>query len=275
MNAAVRTGSGITFGRHALPKPPGVGQVTIRVRAASINPVDYKVGKFLLGPIAGLDVAGVVEQVGDGVDAFKPGDAVFGFTSGSCCELTVADAAKLALVPPGVDFTNAAALPTAYLTSYQSLLEHGKLRTGGKVLIIGASGGCGLAACQLARAVGASEIVAVCSAANAPLVESQGATRVVAYDGDDDVGVTRRGCQVRRRLRRRHGEWRGGGLREPVSRDGLARGSTRRHQRRRVEVDSRVDRMATRRRRAHTHQTKRRGAHEDRRDVGGKTGARD
>ena len=182
MNAAVRTGSGITFGRHALPKPPGVGQVTIRVKAASINPVDYKVGKFLLGPIAGLDVAGVVERVGDGVDSFKPGDAVFGFTSGSCCELTVADAAKLALVPPSLDFTNAAALPTAYLTSYQSLLEHGKLRTGGKVLIIGASGGCGLAACQLARAVGASEIVAVCSAANASLVESQGATRVVAYD---------------------------------------------------------------------------------------------
>ena len=110
MNAAVRTGSGITFGRHALPKPPGVGQVTIRVRAASINPVDYKVGKLLLGPIAGLDVAGVVERVGDGVDSFKPGDAVFGFTSGSCCELTVADAAKLALVPPSLDFTNAAAL---------------------------------------------------------------------------------------------------------------------------------------------------------------------
>jgi NADPH:quinone reductase-like Zn-dependent oxidoreductase len=186
MNAAVRTGSGIAFGRHALPKPPGAGQVTVRVRSASINPVDYKVGKFLLGPIAGLDLAGVVEQVGDGVDAFKPGDAVFGFTSGSCCELTVADAAKLAPVPPGLDFTNSAALPTAYLTSYQSLFEHARLRPGGKVLIIGASGGCGLAACQLARAVGASEIVAVCSAANASLVESQGATRVVAYDGDDE-----------------------------------------------------------------------------------------
>ena len=141
-----------------------------------------------MGPIAGLDVAGVVERVGDGVDSFKPGDAVFGFTSGSCCELTVADAAKLALVPPSLDFTNAAALPTAYLTSYQSLLEHGKLRTGGKVLIIGASGGCGLAACQLARAVGASEIVAVCGAANARL-SSQGATRVVAYDDGEPTSA--------------------------------------------------------------------------------------
>ena len=232
MNAAVRTGSGITFGRHALPKPPGVGQVKIRVKAASINPVDYKVGKFLLGPIAGLDVAGVVERVGDGVDSFKPGDAVFGFTSGSCCELTVADAAKLALVPPSLDFTNAAALDrTSRATSRSSSTVN--------------SEPAGKSHHRRERRMRPRRVPA--RARRRRLRDRRrlqrrqrvarrvsGRTRVVAYDDGD--GRRRYSPRVPGSTSSTTPPgWRGR-IREPVSRDGRARGR-RRHQRRRVEVD--------------------------------------
>ena len=134
------------------------------------------------GLVPGLDVAGEVEAVAPDVTGFTQGDEVFGFAAGSLAQYAVADAAKLAPKPPDVTFPLAAAIPTAHLTSYQALAEHGKLAKGGKVLIIGASGGCGLSACQLASAMGASEVVGVCSAANVPLATSQGATRCVDYN---------------------------------------------------------------------------------------------
>ena len=126
MNAAVRTGKGITFESNVpLPKVKN-GQVMIRVKAAAINPVDYKLPKWLIGPVVGIDVAGVVESVAPDVTRYKPGDEVFGFASGgSLAQYAVADASKLAPKLPDLPFSTAAAIPTAHLTSYQALLEHG------------------------------------------------------------------------------------------------------------------------------------------------------
>jgi len=186
MNAAIRTGGGIAFGTRAAPKAPCSGEVTVRVRCASINPVDYKLPAFSAGPVAGIDVSGVVESVADDVKhLFSPGDEVFGFSNGSVCELTTADASKLARKPPSLTHREAAALPTAHLTSFQALFVHGALpkrnARSASVLVLGASGGCGLSALALARAAGADEIVAVCSAANAELARSRGATACVDY----------------------------------------------------------------------------------------------
>lgn len=127
MNAAVRTSGGIKFeGQVPLPKEKATGQVLLKVRAAAINPVDYKLPKWLAGPVAGIDVAGVVQSVSPDVTQYKPGDEVFGFASGgSLAQYAVADADKLAPKPEDVPFSVAAALPTAHLTSYQALLEHG------------------------------------------------------------------------------------------------------------------------------------------------------
>ena len=127
MNAAVRTSGGIKFDSQVpIPKEKATGQVLVRVRAAAINPVDYKLPKWLVGPVVGIDVAGVVESVSPDVTQYKPGDEVFGFASGgSLAQYAVADAAKLTLKPKDVPFSVAAAIPTAHLTSYQALLEHG------------------------------------------------------------------------------------------------------------------------------------------------------
>jgi NADPH:quinone reductase-like Zn-dependent oxidoreductase len=156
--------------------------VIIRVRAAAINPVDYKAPKAVLGPVAGLDLAGVVESVPEGFKgSLKLGDEVYGTAKGSLADLVLANASSLALKPKSVSFTEAAAMPTTYLTSLQGLRDHGGLPSGGRVLIIGASGGCGTAGTQLAKTLGASHIVGVCSGKNADYVRSHGADRVVDY----------------------------------------------------------------------------------------------
>ena len=188
MRAVQRKGRGPTFTEScAVPRAPKANsdEVIVRVHAAAINPVDFKAPKALLGLIVGLDVAGVVEQVGAGhTGGLKVGDAVYGTAKGSMADLVLANARALALKPNTATFSVAAALPTAYLTSLQALRDHGGLRAGGRVLIIGASGGCGTAGLQLARRMGASHIVAVCSAKNAEYVIEHGAHRVIDYTSE-------------------------------------------------------------------------------------------
>jgi NADPH:quinone reductase-like Zn-dependent oxidoreductase len=185
MRAVVRTGAGPSFTEaYAAPRAPKANsdEVLVRVMAAAINPVDYKAPKALLGPIVGLDLAGVVEAVGDGhTGALKVGDEVYGTAKGSLADLVLANAKALALKPKTASFVQAAALPTACITSLQALRDHGSLRAGGRVMIIGASGGCGTYGLQLARSMGASHIVGVCSSNNAEYVKEHGAHRVVDY----------------------------------------------------------------------------------------------
>ena len=139
-------------------KTPSCGrsEVLLKVKAGAINPVDYKMGR-LLGSVAGLDVAGVVEKVGDKVTQLKVGDEVFGIVAGSLADYTVAKPETLSLKPAALSFAEAAAMPTTYLTSLQSIRDAGGLKEGGRVLVLGASGGCGVAAVQIAKAMGAGE----------------------------------------------------------------------------------------------------------------------
>ena len=187
MKACLRTSNGPTFtDQH--PKPtgsPGSGELLVKIKAAAINPVDYKVPKLILGPIMGLDFAGVIEAVPDAETKFKIGDEVFGSTKGSMTEYALCQVASTALKPSELSFEEAAALPTAYITALQGLRDKGSIKQGDKVLVIGASGGCGLAGVHLAIALGAEEVVGVCSGRNKELVLSQGASKVVDYTSEN------------------------------------------------------------------------------------------
>ena len=178
-----------------LPTPqPGPGQVRVRVRAAALNAYDwhlYRGDPFLARMafglrrprprLVGIDAAGEVEALGEGVTGIAVGDRVAGVVdAGTFAEQIVADAGLLAPVPDALDLTTAAALPGAGLTALQGLRGAG-IRDGVRVLVIGASGGVGHFAVQLARALGASRVVAVCSGRNAAMVAGLGADRVIDY----------------------------------------------------------------------------------------------
>jgi NADPH:quinone reductase-like Zn-dependent oxidoreductase len=173
-----------------LPIPePGAGEVRIRVMAASVNPVDYKMrnGGYLpadaLPLTLGRDVAGVVDAVGDGVDRFHVGEAVFAMLDrdhGGYVEFVAQTAANCARKPARLDFIQAAAVPLAGLTAWQGLFDHGGLQAGQRVLIHGAGGGVGHLAVQFARAHGAA-VIATCSSADVDFVKSLGATEVIDY----------------------------------------------------------------------------------------------
>src|SRR3954452_17737589 len=159
---------------------PSAGEVLIRVRAAGVNPIDWKVRRGLLRPvlwlrfpvILGSDVAGVVEAVGPGVTRFRPGDPVFALLyprrhgPGGYAEYAVARESAVARKPEALSFEEAASLPVAALTALQSLRDLGRLPAGGSALINGASGGVGTFAVQLARALGAARVVGVCGPSN-------------------------------------------------------------------------------------------------------------
>jgi len=186
MKACVRSSNGPSFtDKHPRPSSsPSAGELLVKVRAAGINPVDYKMPKMMGGPVMGLDFAGVVEAVAATESGFKVGDEVYGTTSGSMAEYIMCKAEKTGLKPKGLSFEEAAVLPTSYISGLQGLRDKGSLKEGHKVLIIGASGGCGLAGVHLAKALGASEIVGVCSGKNKDMVLEQGATKVVDYTLD-------------------------------------------------------------------------------------------
>ena len=185
----------LELGDADLPKPAG-DEVLVRVRAASVNPVEwYAVTGFLPARFGnglrrpkdrgvGADVAGVVEAAGKNVDDLRPGDEVFGTANSSWAEYTTARPARLALKPANVSFEEAAPVPIAGITALQGLRDHGRIEPGQNVLVNGASGGVGTFAVQLAKGFGA-EVTAVCSTTKVDLVRSLGADRVVDYTEED------------------------------------------------------------------------------------------
>jgi NADPH:quinone reductase-like Zn-dependent oxidoreductase len=184
-----------TIAVRDVPSPTaGNGEVLVRVRAASIDlgtrhlmaglPLAVRLGTGLRAPrkhIPGRAFAGVVEAVGPGVTRFAPGDAVLGTASGTLAELTVTHEDKVAAKPAALSFAEAAAAPVSAVTALQGLRDIGKIEAGMSVLVIGASGGVGTYAVQLARALGAGRVDAVCSGAKADLVRSLGADDVIDY----------------------------------------------------------------------------------------------
>ena len=142
-------------------------------------------------PVPGLDVAGVVEAVGNDVTRFQPGDEVFGIGKGAFAEYARAAENKLAPKPTNLTFEQAAVVAISGLTALQGLRDHGKVRPGQKALIIGASGGVGTYAVQLAKAFGA-EVTGVCSRDKVDMVRSLGADHVIDYTHDDFAEGTQR-----------------------------------------------------------------------------------
>lgn len=178
---------------------PAETQVLLRVGAASLNPLDWRMlrmpaaMRLLFGekrPSAarpgqiGHDVAGVVEAVGAKVTQWRPGDEVFGTCEGAVADYACAAEAKLAKKPANVTFEEAAAVPIAGMTALQGLRDHAKVRPGHRVLINGAAGGVGTFAVQVGKELGA-EVTGVCSTRNVEMVRALGAERVIDYTRED------------------------------------------------------------------------------------------
>ncbi len=142
-------------------------------------------------PVPGRDVAGTVVEIGAAVTRFAVGDEVYGVAPGSFAEYAVAREAQLALKPANLSFTQAAVVPVSAATALRALVDVGRVQAGQSVLVVGASGGVGSYAVQLAKAFGA-EVTAVCSPAKADLVRSLGADHVIAYTRDDFADGSRR-----------------------------------------------------------------------------------
>ena len=180
---------------------PEAGEVLVEVHSAAVNPLDWRVVRgrpyflrMLLGwprpsrQGLGADLAGRVVAVGPGVTRWSEGDEVFGSTGmqrGAFAQFACAPQEALAARPAEVDAEQAAAVPVAALTALQALRDNARLEAGQRVLVNGASGGVGTFAVQLAKALGASRVTAVCSARNAELVRSVGADAVMDYTHED------------------------------------------------------------------------------------------
>lgn len=197
--------------------------VLVRVEAVSLNAYDWHMVAAspsfirLAGagfskpkhPIAGADLAGVVEAVGEAVTEFAPGDRVFGWHAGTAAEYVAATERTLVQVPDGVDLHQAASVPMAGATALQGLRDHGNVGEGSNVLVLGASGGVGQFAVQIAKQLGA-RVTGVCGTHNVETVRSLGADEVVDYSATDvyslddrfDVVVHVGGEYPLRRLRR-------------------------------------------------------------------------
>src|SRR6267143_4238291 len=183
-----------------IEKPaPADDQLLVKVRAASVNPLDWHfiegtpyimraLGVGLRKPAdtrLGVDFAGTVEVVGKNVTQFKPGDEVFGGRTGAFAEyVCVREARAVALKPANITFEQAASVPIAGITALQGLRDKGKVQSGQKVLINGASGGVGTFAVQIAKSFGA-DVTGVCSTRNLDLVKSLGADHVIDYTKED------------------------------------------------------------------------------------------
>jgi NADPH:quinone reductase-like Zn-dependent oxidoreductase len=176
---------------------PGANEVVIKVRAASVNPLDWHLKRgtsYVSRPMTGLrrprdprlgvDVAGQAEAVGRNVTQIKLGDEVFGTCRGAFAEYVSTSERTLVVKPDNVTFEQAACVPIAALTALQGLRDKGKIQPGQKVLVNGAAGGVGTFTVQIAKWLGA-EVTAVCSTRNAEMVRSIGADRVIDYTRDD------------------------------------------------------------------------------------------
>ena len=187
-----------------IEKPiPTDNQILVRVRAASVNPLDLTIrGVWLLRPFSGMrkpkdtrlgvDYSGTVEAVGKNVTCFKTGDEVFGGRNGALAEYICALANRAVVIKPAnMTFEQAAAVPVAAITALQGLRDKGKIQAGQKVLVNGASGGVGTFAVQIAKAFG-TEVTGVCSTRNVDLVRSIGADHVVDYTKEDFTNGSQR-----------------------------------------------------------------------------------
>ena len=177
---------------------PADDEVLVRVHASSVNRGDYytlggaavlmrpMIGGFLRpkDEHVGGDFAGVAEAVGKDVDDVKPGDEVYGVRSGAYAEYV---SAKMAVSrkPANLSFEEAAAVPVAGLTALEAVRDHGNLQPGQRVLVNGASGGVGTFAVQLAKALGAGQVTAVCSTRNLERAEALGADTIIDYTRED------------------------------------------------------------------------------------------
>ncbi len=175
------------------PSPvAGPGEVTLRVRAAGVNFADIVLvrGQYQEKPSLpfspGLEGAGDVISVGEGVVGISPGDRVMAVTGvGAFAEEAVAPANCVFPIPEGMDFTTAAAFPVAYGTSHLALTERGALKAGETLLVLGAGGGVGLTAVECGKAVGATVIAAASSDEKLDLAQAHGADHLINYVDDD------------------------------------------------------------------------------------------
>ncbi len=172
-----------------IPRPePRAGEVLVRVHAAGVNPVDWKIRKgllkgnmpLLLPSTPGADLAGTVEAVGPGVTAFQIGQAVFGRGTGSYAEYAIAPVGSLAPKPPDLTFDQAAAIPIGACTAWRAIFDVGGLQAGQRLLVHGAAGGVGSFAVQFGRWKGA-HVIGTTSTSNVEFVRSMGAETVIDY----------------------------------------------------------------------------------------------
>jgi NADPH:quinone reductase-like Zn-dependent oxidoreductase len=172
-----------TLSVQTRPVPrPGAGEVLIRVRAAGVNPVDWKIAQRRTGLVPGADVAGTIDSMGEGVAGFAVGNAVLGWArqSGSYAEFAVVPVVSLAKKSKALSFEQAAGVPIVGETAWRSLHEAVKLQKGQTVLIHGAAGGVGSAAVQVAKAAGA-RVIATASPNNHEFLKSLGADQLIDY----------------------------------------------------------------------------------------------
>lgn len=193
-----------------LPTPePKADQLRVAVKAIGVNPVDWKMRQYgplrlaarLLGPpppvVVGVDFAGVVDAVGARVTDVRVGERVVGGTNfsrgqrGSYADSVFVRADQLCPLPPELDFETAGALPVAGVTAWMSVVELGRLAAGQRALILGASGGVGQLALQIAKHVQRGFAVGVCSGKNAALVQQLGADVVLDYERGDALEQAR------------------------------------------------------------------------------------
>jgi NADPH:quinone reductase-like Zn-dependent oxidoreductase len=180
------------------PKPKaGKGEVVVAVRAAALNPFDRKIREGLVQHVAELpfpailggDFAGVIDEVGEGVAGFKPGDEVYGQAGplsghGSFADYTPVKAGAIAAKPRKLDFIQAAAVPLAAVSAYEALVEHIELQKGQTILIHGGAGGIGSFAIQLAKHLGAT-VITTADSSSQEYVKSLGADQVINYQTQD------------------------------------------------------------------------------------------
>lgn len=183
----------LSFEDVARPRPAR-GEVLIRIRAAGVNPVDWKTrsGSGIAGMLSALpwvlgwDVSGVVEELGSGTEGFKPGDEVYGMVGfpklgGAYAEYTTAPAGHVSLKPKTLDHVRAAAVPLAALTAWQALFDAADLRSGQTALIHAAAGGVGHFAVQLAKWKGA-RVIGTASSRNTEFLKTLGVDQIIDYE---------------------------------------------------------------------------------------------
>lgn len=198
MKAMILTAAGQPLVQDDIAKPaPAAGQVLVRIHASAVNPLDLKIAagkaahaRMPLPAVLGIDMAGVVEAVGAGVTAFAPGDAVFGMTGGvggvqgSLAEYAAVDADLLAHAPSTISLREAAAIPLAFITAWEGLVDRARVQPGQSVLVQGGAGGVGRMVVQLALAFGA-QVAATGRPAQRESIEAMGARFLEQAEGEE------------------------------------------------------------------------------------------